>query len=47
VEKPRLERIDDFRWRLPRQGGMRVDGIVYASAAMAEELRVLRERAGQ
>jgi tRNA-splicing ligase RtcB (3'-phosphate/5'-hydroxy nucleic acid ligase) len=39
VEKPRLERIDDCRWRLPRQGGMRVDGIVYASAAMAEELR--------
>ena len=26
----RLEQIDQFRWRLPREGGMRVDGIVYA-----------------
>jgi tRNA-splicing ligase RtcB len=34
-----IERIDDFRWRIPRHGGMRVDGIVYASAAMIEELR--------
>lgn len=25
-----LEKIDDFRWRLPRQGGMRVDGLIYA-----------------
>jgi tRNA-splicing ligase RtcB (3'-phosphate/5'-hydroxy nucleic acid ligase) len=35
----RVERIDDYRWRLPREGGMRVDGIVYASAAMMAELR--------
>ncbi len=39
MEKPRLERVDDWRWRLPRQGGMRVDGLVYASARMAEDLR--------
>ncbi|MBU0515936.1 MAG: RtcB family protein [Proteobacteria bacterium] len=29
-----LERIDDFRWRVPRTGQMRVDGIVYASQKM-------------
>lgn len=34
-----IERIDDNRWRIPRRGGMRVDGIVYASAAMIEEIR--------
>ena len=34
-----LERIDAHRWRVPRSGGMRVDGIVYASAAMVDELR--------
>jgi tRNA-splicing ligase RtcB len=35
----RLERIDRLRWRLPRHGGMRVDGIVYGDAAMAKDLR--------
>ena len=34
-----VEPIDDFRWRIPRSGGMRVDGIVYADARMMAELR--------
>jgi tRNA-splicing ligase RtcB len=34
-----VERIDDYRWRIPRQGGMRVDGIVYADAAMIDDIR--------
>jgi tRNA-splicing ligase RtcB len=34
-----VEQIDAYRWRIPKQGGMRVDGIVYADAAMMEELR--------
>jgi tRNA-splicing ligase RtcB len=34
-----VERIDDFRWRIPRHGGMRVDGIVYADARMMVALR--------
>ena len=25
-----IERLDDTRWRIPKHGGMRVDGIVYA-----------------
>ena len=39
-----LERIDDFRWRLPAtfRPGMRVPGIVYADAAMAR--RVVDDR---
>ena len=35
----RVERIDDFRWRIPRQGAMRVDGLVYADDALMELLR--------
>ncbi len=35
----KIQRVDDWRWRLPREGKMRVDGLVYASAAMVEELR--------
>ncbi|HPJ96431.1 MAG TPA: RtcB family protein [Syntrophales bacterium] len=27
----KMERLDDFRWQIPRQGGMRVPGILYAS----------------
>jgi len=34
-----VERIDEYRWRIPRRGGMRVDGIVYADARMMDTLR--------
>jgi tRNA-splicing ligase RtcB len=34
-----IERLDAYRWRIPRTGGMRVDGVVYASAEMMDELR--------
>src|SRR4051812_28623164 len=34
-----IERIDDFRVRLPREGGMRVDGIVYADERMMQDIR--------
>ncbi|MDH3743518.1 MAG: RtcB family protein [Acidobacteriota bacterium] len=40
--KPRrrieLERIDANRWRIPKSGGMRVDGIVYSSAELIDGL---------
>ena len=29
-----LEKIDDYRWRIPKSGGMRVDGIVYANETL-------------
>ncbi len=35
----KLEKIDDTRWRIPRDGGMRVDGIVYADDRLMEGLR--------
>ncbi len=35
----KLQQIDPYRWRIPREGKMRVDGIVYASEEMVRELR--------
>jgi tRNA-splicing ligase RtcB len=34
-----LERLDAHRWRIPRRGKMRVDGIVYSSEKLIEDLR--------
>jgi tRNA-splicing ligase RtcB len=39
MAKVKLERIDDYRWRIPREGKMRVEGLVYASRVLAEGLR--------
>jgi tRNA-splicing ligase RtcB len=35
---PALERIDSYRWRLPRTGEMRVEGLVFASEAQVRDL---------
>ncbi|MGH9260653.1 MAG: RtcB family protein, partial [Acidimicrobiales bacterium] len=32
------ERIDAHRWRLPRQGGMRTDGLIFADEALMRDL---------
>src|SRR3954462_9209960 len=34
-----IERIDEFRVRLPREGEMRVDGIVYADERIMQDIR--------
>lgn len=34
----RLEPLDAWRYRIPREGGMRVPGMVYASAAMIDDI---------
>jgi len=34
-----MEKIDEWRWRLPREGKMRTDGIVYASESMMADIR--------
>ncbi len=39
ADEIRLERIDDFRWQLPRSGAMRVPGTIYATEAMIPQLR--------
>ncbi|MBZ5639133.1 MAG: RtcB family protein [Acidobacteriia bacterium] len=35
---PTAERIDAYRWLLPRKGGMRTDGIVFASDRLMRDL---------
>jgi len=39
--KGKLEKIDDYRWRLPKsyKGGMRVPGIVYADEKLLKSIR--------
>ena len=34
-----LEQIDDWRWRIPKRGGMRVNGLVYADASMIRAIQ--------
>jgi len=33
-----MERLDDFRWQIPRQGQMRVPGIIYASERLMRSM---------
>lgn len=35
----KLQQIDSYRWRIPREGKMRVDGIVYADEKMIGDIR--------
>jgi tRNA-splicing ligase RtcB len=35
---PRLRRLDEFRWELPRAGAMRVPGLLYATQRMLPKL---------
>ena len=37
-EKIRLEKIDDCRWRIPRTGKMRVDGVIYADERLLADI---------
>jgi tRNA-splicing ligase RtcB len=34
----RVEQIDAFRWRVPKQGSMRVEGLIYADTALMDVL---------
>jgi tRNA-splicing ligase RtcB (3'-phosphate/5'-hydroxy nucleic acid ligase) len=38
-EKINIQKIDDYRWRIPREGRMRTDGIIYADEHMMEDIR--------
>ncbi|MFW6088316.1 MAG: RtcB family protein [Gemmatimonadota bacterium] len=33
------QQLDDYRWRIPRQGRMRVDGLVYADRTLMDDIR--------
>jgi tRNA-splicing ligase RtcB len=34
----KVQKIDDWRWRLPREGKMRTDGVVFANSAMMDDI---------
>ena len=34
----RIERIDAYRWRVPRHGGMRTDGLIFADEGLMRDL---------
>ena len=34
-----IEQIDDVRWRIPKRGGMRVDGIIYTDQELVKALK--------
>jgi tRNA-splicing ligase RtcB len=38
-EKVKIQKIDDTRWRIPREGRMRTDGVIYASERMLADIR--------
>ncbi len=38
-EKIKVQKIDDYRWRIPREGKMRTDGVVFASEEMLADIR--------
>jgi len=35
----KLQKIDDYRWRVVKEGKMRTEGIVYANEAMMADIR--------
>ncbi|TVR66208.1 MAG: RtcB family protein [Gemmatimonadales bacterium] len=35
----KLERIDEYRWRVPREGRMRVDGLIFADDVLIRDIR--------
>jgi len=37
-EKIHLKKIDDYRWRIPQTGKMRVDGVIYADERLLREI---------
>lgn len=34
-----LEQVDECRWRIPKHGEMRVDGLIFASAQLIDAIR--------
>jgi len=35
----KVQKIDDYRWRIPREGKMRTDGIIYADQKMMQDIQ--------
>ena len=35
----KIQQVDDYRWRIPREGRMQVEGIVYANEHLMADIR--------
>jgi tRNA-splicing ligase RtcB len=35
----KIQRVDDYRWRIPCEGKMKTDGIIYADERMFNDIR--------
>ncbi len=35
----KVQKLDDFRWRIPREGAMHTDGLVFASEPLMERMK--------
>ena len=38
-EKIKIQKVDDYRWRILREGKMRTDGIIYSDERMFTDIR--------
>lgn len=36
---PKIHQVDEWRWRLPREGKMRTEGLVYADGRMMKDIQ--------
>jgi len=39
VAEVKIQKIDEWRWRIPREGKMRTEGLVYADEKMMKDIR--------
>ncbi|MBF8251102.1 MAG: RNA-splicing ligase RtcB, partial [Deltaproteobacteria bacterium] len=39
MEEIKLEKLDDYRYLIPKEGGMRVPGLVFVDEKMLAEVR--------
>jgi tRNA-splicing ligase RtcB (3'-phosphate/5'-hydroxy nucleic acid ligase) len=39
VANIKIQKIDEWRWRIPREGKMRTEGLVYADEKMMTDIR--------
>jgi tRNA-splicing ligase RtcB (3'-phosphate/5'-hydroxy nucleic acid ligase) len=38
-QQVKIQKIDDWRWRIPREGKMRTEGLVFADENMMKDIR--------
>jgi tRNA-splicing ligase RtcB len=38
-QQVRLQKVDEWRWRIPKEGAMRTEGLVYADEKMMRDIR--------